>query len=70
MARKTIMVCDFSGNPIPDDKRTATITVKFGDARKGVVVADAHVSDPIGAKIIEVGRQQERRGRRPKAATA
>lgn len=70
MARKTILVCDFSGNPIPDDKRTATITVKFGDGRKGMVVADAHVNDPIVAKIIAAGRLQEKRGRRPKAATA
>jgi len=69
MARKSILVCDFSGNTIPDDKRTATITVKFGDARKGVVVADAHVNDPIIAEIMTAGRQQAKRGRRPKAAT-
>jgi hypothetical protein len=69
MARKTILVCDFSGNPIPDDKHAATITVRFGDGRRGVVVADAHVDDPIIAQIMKVGRQQARRGRRPKAAS-
>ncbi len=68
MARKTILVCDFSGNQIPDDKHSATITVRFGDGRRGVVVADAHVDDPIIATIMKVGRQQQRRGRRPKAA--
>ncbi len=67
MARKTMLVCDFSGNPIPDDKHAATITVRFGDGRRGVVVADAHVDDPIIAQITKVGRQQARRGRRPKA---
>lgn len=67
MARKTIQVCDFSGNPIPDDKHLATITVRFGDGRRGVVVADAHINDPIVAKITAAGRQQARRGRRPKA---
>lgn len=67
MAKKTMLFCDFSGNPIPDDKNAAIITVRFGDGRRGVVVADAHVNDPIIAQIAKVGRQQARRGRRPKA---
>ena len=67
MARKTIRVRDFSGNPIPDDKHSATITVRFGYGRRGVVVADAHLNDPIIAQITAGGRQQARRGRRPKA---
>ena len=69
MARKTVLVCDFSGNPIPDEKHTATITVRFGDGRRGVVVADAHVDDPMVAAITKVGRQQAKRGRRPKVVS-
>lgn len=68
MARKTMLFCDFSGNLIPDDAHSATITVRFGDGRRGVVVADAHVDDPIIDQITKAGRQQARRGRRPKAA--
>jgi hypothetical protein len=66
MARKSILVCDFSGNAIPDEKHAATITVKFGDGRRNILVADAHVDDPIVAQISAVGRQQARRGRRPR----
>lgn len=68
MAHKTVLVCDFSGNPIPDDAHSATVTVRFADGRRGVVVADAHVDDPIIAQILKVGRQQQKRGRRPKSA--
>jgi hypothetical protein len=35
MARKTIFVSDFSGKEIADEKQSATITVKFGDGRRG-----------------------------------
>jgi len=68
MARKTVFVSDFSSKEIADDKQNATITVRFGDGRRGVVVADAHVDDKIVQDIIKVGRQQARRGRRPKVA--
>jgi hypothetical protein len=68
MAKKTIFVSDFSSKEIFDDKQSATITIKFGDGRRGVVVADAHVDDKIVADIAKAGRQQARRGRRPKAA--
>lgn len=67
MARKTIFVSDFSNKDIGDDKQSATITVKFGDGRRGIVVADAHVDDKVIQDIAKVGRQQARRGRRPKA---
>jgi hypothetical protein len=67
MARKTVFVSDFSNKEIADDKQAATITVKFGDGRRGVIVADAHADDKIVADIAKVGRQQARRGRRPKA---
>jgi hypothetical protein len=70
MARKSIYVSDFTAKEIGDDKQSATITVRFGDGRRGVVVADAHVDDPIIAQVSAAGRQQARRGRRPKAMSA
>jgi hypothetical protein len=66
LARKTIFVSDFSNQEIGDEKESATITVRYGDGRRGVVVADAHVDDPIVHDIATAGRQQARRGRRPK----
>jgi hypothetical protein len=66
MARKTIFVSDFSSKEITDDKQAATITLKFGDGRRGIVVADAHVEDKIVHDVIKSGRPQARRGRRPK----
>lgn len=67
MARKTVFVSDFSGNEIPDEKQNVTITMRFGDGRRGIIVADAHVHDSVVADVIKVGRQQSRRGRRPTA---
>ena len=67
MARKTVVVSDFSAKEIGDQKQSAKITVTFGDGRRGVVVADAHVEDKIVQEIAKAGRQQARRGRRPKA---
>jgi hypothetical protein len=67
MARKTVFVSDFSRDEIGDEKQSATITIRFGDGRRGVVVADAHVDDPIVQDITKAGRQQARRGRRPKS---
>lgn len=68
MARKTVLVSDFSNKEITDEKEAATITVKYGDGRRGVVVADAHAGDKIVADIVKAGRGQARRGRRPKNA--
>ena len=67
MARKTIFVSDFSSKEIADEKQAATITVKYGDGRRGVIVADAHIDDDIVRQIVAAGRQQARRGRRPKS---
>jgi len=67
MARKTVFVSDFSNKEIMDEKQSATITVKYGDGRRGVIVADAHSDDEIVKQIAKVGRQQARRGRRPKS---
>jgi hypothetical protein len=66
LARKSIVVSDFSNKEISDDKQSATITVRYGDGRRGVIVADAHIDDTIVQEIAKVGRQQARRGR-PKA---
>lgn len=63
MARKTVLVSDFSGKEIADEKQSATITVRYGDGRRGVVIADAHVGDRLVAEIAQAGRQQARRGR-------
>jgi hypothetical protein len=70
MARKTVFVSDFSRREIADEKQSATVTVRFGDGRRGVVVADAHIDDPVVQEIAKAGRQQARRGRRPKAESA
>jgi hypothetical protein len=67
MARKTVFISDFSSKVIADEKQSATVTVRYGDGRRGVVIADAHVDDPIVEQIVKVGRQQAKRGRRPKA---
>jgi len=67
MARKTIFVSDLSGREISNPRDAVTITVKFGDARRGVYVVDAHPDDGEVTKLISAGRQQARRGRRPKA---
>jgi len=67
MAKKTVFVSDFSDTEISDPKASAVITVRYGDGRRGVLVADAHVDDPILLEIAKVARQQARRGRRPKA---
>jgi hypothetical protein len=67
VARKTVFVSDFTGKEIEDEKQAAVISVRYGDGRRGVVLADAHVDDPIVQEIVKVGRQQARRGRKPKA---
>jgi hypothetical protein len=67
VARKSVFISDFTGKQIDDEKQAATITVRFGDGRRGVLVSDAHVDDPIVGQIQKVARQQARRGRRPKA---
>jgi hypothetical protein len=68
LARKTVFVSDFSGKDISEDKQSATITVRFGDGRRGIIVADAHIDDNVIQEIGKSGRQQARRGR-PKAST-
>jgi hypothetical protein len=67
MARKTVFVSDLSGKEIGNDRDAVTITVKYGDARKGVIVVDAHPDDSEVKRLVQAGRQQARRGRRPKS---
>ena len=66
MARKTIFVSDFSEKEIRDDKQAVQVVLRYQDGRRGQVVADAHVDDDVVRQITRAGRQQARRGRRPK----
>jgi len=68
MARKTIFVSDLSGKEIANERDAVTITVKYGDARKGVIVVDADPDDSEVKRLARAGRQQARRGRRSKTA--
>ena len=58
MARKTILVSDLSGKEIGNDRDAVTITVRYGDARKGVIVVDAHPDDSEVNRLVQAGRQQ------------
>jgi hypothetical protein len=66
VARKTIFVSDFSRKEIPDEKQSVQVVLRYADGRRGQVVADAHVDDDVVKQIARVGKQQARRGRRPK----
>jgi hypothetical protein len=70
MARKTITVSDFSQKEIPDDKQSVQVVLHYADGRRGQVVADAHVDDDVVKEIARVGKQQARRGRRPKGESS
>jgi hypothetical protein len=70
MARKTIFVSDFSQTEIPDDKQSVQVVLRYADGRRGQIVADAHVDDDVVKQIAKVGKQQARRGRRPKTDSA
>ena len=66
MARKTVLVSDFSQKEIPDDKQSVQVVLRYADGRRGQIVADAHVDDDLVKQIAQAGRQQARRGRKPK----
>ena len=70
VARKTIFVSDLSGREIPNERDAVTITVKFGDARRGLYRIDAHPDDPEVKQLMEKGTQQARRGRKPKSESS
>ena len=65
MAKKTVFVSDLSGAEIAEGK-SATISIKFADARKGTYVLD--VTDEEAEELGRKGRKQARRGRKPAAA--
>ena len=70
MSRKTVVVSDQSGELIDNATKGATITIAFGDARRGNFVADLTADE---AQAIVKGmnaRQQQRRGRKPKSESA
>ena len=62
MAKKTVYVSDLSGDEIAEGK-SATISIKFADARRGTYVLD--VTDEEAEELGRKGRKQARRGRRP-----
>jgi hypothetical protein len=64
-----ILVSDLSGKMMEDKHEAVRITVTFGDARQPQYVLDAHPDDPEVKQLIEKGKQQPRRGRRPKTAS-
>jgi hypothetical protein len=63
MAKKTVLVSDLTGTEI-DERDAASVTIRYGDARRGQVHLDVNASevDDLAAK----GTKQARRGRRPK----
>lgn len=63
--KKTVVVSDLSGEPIPDGKG-AVVRITYRDARKGVReldVTDAE-AEALGGRVVG------RRGRRPKVVSA
>jgi hypothetical protein len=46
--------------------QSVQVVLRYADARRGLIVADAHVDDEVVKQIASAGRQQARRGRRPK----
>lgn len=67
MARKVIYVSDLSDREL-DEKDAVRLTINFSDARRGVYVLDAHPDDDMVRRLMEAGRKQARRGRKPKPA--
>jgi hypothetical protein len=64
VARKTIYVSDLSGKAI-DEKDAATLTIRYADARRGLVVLDVNADEV--ADLAAKGVKQARRGRKPKS---
>lgn len=64
MAKRTVLVSDISGKEIRDGDG-ATVIARFVDARRGQLVMDTTAEE--AKELMRNGRQQARRGRRPKA---
>jgi PadR family transcriptional regulator AphA len=50
-------VSDFTGAALGGEANTATVILRFGDSRRGIHVATAHVDDPIVGTIVEAGQE-------------
>ncbi len=50
-------VSDFSGTRLESEAETATVILRFGDTRRGIHVATAHVDDPIVEAIVDAGQE-------------
>ena len=61
--KQTVLVSDISGENITDGDG-ATVSIKFDDARKGTTVLDVKATEV--QELVEKGRKQQRRGRRPR----
>jgi hypothetical protein len=68
MARKTVLVSDLTGKEIRDEKDSAQVVIKYGDARRGQVTLDVMASEVDD--LSSNGRNTARRGRKPKSETA
>lgn len=66
MAKKTIFVSDLTGKEI-EEKEAATLTIRYADARRGVVVLDVNADEV--EDLASKGTKQARRGRKPKPTT-
>lgn len=62
MARKTVLVSDLNGEEIADGEEVA-VTLTFANRNKGVVRLDVAASEV--EQLINAGRPQKRRGRKP-----
>jgi hypothetical protein len=66
MARKTIFISDMSGVEIRDPKDAATVSIHYGDARRGIVRLDVLATEVDD--LAQKGTKVARRGRPRKDA--
>jgi hypothetical protein len=68
MARRSIIVSHLTGKEIRDEKDSAQVVIKYGDARRGQITLDVLASEVDD--LASHGRKTARRGRNPKAVAA
>jgi PadR family transcriptional regulator AphA len=56
-AASGVPVSDFTGTELNDEDERATVILRYGDRSRGILVASAHVDDPIVGEIADVGRE-------------
>ena len=66
MSRKTVLVSDLSGTEIHDVKDAATVSITYGDARRGIVRLDVLATEVDN--LAQKGTKVARRGRPRKDA--